>query len=44
MFEKERGIIPVPLSSLAAAAELANRPSAMLPRINSLIAQKGAMK
>jgi len=43
MFEKERGIIPVPLSAIA-ASEAANRPSLMLPVINNVIAQKGAMK
>ncbi len=43
MFEKERGIIPIPLSAIA-ASEAANRPSLMLPVINNVIAQKGAMK
>ncbi|MGH9567427.1 MAG: hypothetical protein ACRD4I_15705 [Candidatus Angelobacter sp.] len=43
MFEKERGIIPVPLSTLASSA-LASTPSAMMTRLNDLSAQKGAMK
>jgi hypothetical protein len=41
MFEKERGVIPVPLSSLAVASKLAHRPFAMLTGVNKLIAQKG---
>lgn len=44
MFEKERGVIPVPLSSLAMASQLAHRPSAMLTGVNKLIALKGAPK
>lgn len=43
MFEKERGIIPVPLSALA-PPEAANRPPMLLNGIDNLIVQKGAMK
>jgi len=44
MFEKERGVIPVPLSKLTAASEFANQHSVMLTNMKNLTPQRGAMK